>query len=310
LIPQNPRRRGWLIASSIVATTAIAMLLLRAGNPAIEIRNPHIEGVLREQLFLSGKQRIRVSDLNEIHSVSVTGASITGPVDVSYLPNLEFIDLSNNLLDTIPEFGTDTNLTTLLLASNRIRSLDGINSLKTLRDLDLERNQIQDLLGIQSLTSLISLNLSLNEIHGTMNLAGLRDLEWLELAHTGINGVTFTETLVNLEYLDIRYNQVTDLSPLKEHKRLRVLRASDNQVDDLSPVVSMPALAAAYLQNNSVEDLGPLLASLPRSVPLALYLSGNPLSTTAVLDQIPALQKIGITVVALSEGADDKMPSP
>ncbi len=88
----------------------------------------------------------------------------------------------------------------------------------------------------------------------------------------------------------------------------------DNQISDLTPLQGLTSLTKLYLPENCISDLFPLLGL---SVLVYLDLDYNPLSATAIKDQIPQLRDNGVGVAfytysdensAASEGEGEGEP--
>ncbi|MCC7263361.1 MAG: leucine-rich repeat domain-containing protein [Candidatus Latescibacteria bacterium] len=121
----------------------------------------------------------------------------------------------------------------------------------------------------------------------------LHDLSLLWLADNEVQDLHPLENLPQLTMLDLANNHVEDLSPLSGLSQLTYLNLEINAVTDLGPLSGLDQLQILALDYNTVQDLAPLLG-LPALVELNLM--GNPLSATALSQQIPALQARGVTV--------------
>jgi len=157
--------------------------------------------------------------------------------------------------------------------------------LVNLKKLNLEKNQISDLSPLAGLTQLVNLQLRYNQIGDLTPLAGLTNLENLDISYNRISDLTPLQGLNHLQILDFRNNRVSDLSPLANLTRLRSICFDYNQVSDLSPIVRL-------------YDAGGL-----REKKSVIYLAENPLTNEAFQEDIPYLQKHGVSVSGLKHGA-------
>ncbi|WP_058605260.1 NEL-type E3 ubiquitin ligase domain-containing protein [Pseudomonas parafulva] len=133
-------------------------------------------------------------------------------------PNVRTLDLSHNMLTSVPE---------------------GIQTLTQLTELHLTRNQIviddAGLARLSALTKLRVLDLSHNPIGQLPPLGRLLDLQRLHLRDTGLEALP-VELYMHpaLEDIDLRDNRIADMSPIlaHSHRRLAGLSLHDNPVPE------------------------------------------------------------------------------
>ncbi|MBF8638694.1 hypothetical protein IRZ48_18535 [Pseudomonas fulva] len=133
-------------------------------------------------------------------------------------PNVRTLDLSHNLLSSVPE---------------------GVQALTQLTELRLTRNQIviddAGLARLSALTRLRTLDLSHNPIGQLPPLGRLLDLQRLHLRDTGLAELP-VEVYMHpaLEEIDLRDNRIADMSPTlaHSHRRLAGLSLHDNPVPE------------------------------------------------------------------------------
>ncbi len=83
------------------------------------------------------------------------------------LPQLNTIDLSGNMIESLYQFEITPSRTVLLslnLADNRITDISSLSGLTVIEDLDLSGNRIENIASLQKLTTLKRLNLSGNPV--------------------------------------------------------------------------------------------------------------------------------------------------
>ena len=195
---------------------------------------------------------ITSKDLERITGLSVTGhSSLTQlkEVDLDDLPNLTYLDLSDNGLTSLPIGLSDELLTPSSDRLNNVldanKDLDG-NSIKDhidfrhlLISLDLSGNNLASLPDnmFDNFTDLRYLNLSDNNLlslpaHVFDNLTELRDLN---LRNTGLSSLPdfVFDKLVNLNYLDLEANNLSRL-PAGVFDKLTKLTVLDLGYNNLS----------------------------------------------------------------------------
>ncbi|MGN0159532.1 MAG: leucine-rich repeat domain-containing protein, partial [Brotaphodocola sp.] len=117
--------------------------------------------------------------------------------------------------------------------SEKIRSLEGLQSAVNLRQILLPGNAITDLSPLQGQENLDVLNLNRNQIS---NLSPLSNISWINV-------------------LKLEENQISDLSPLKDVS-ICELYLDNNQITDLSPIIDNGSdLCRLSVNNNQLSSL-------------------------------------------------------
>ncbi|CAN0350566.1 unnamed protein product, partial [Scytosiphon promiscuus] len=107
--------------------------------------------------FTQGDTRLRL--LNYQNNL------ISKIANLANLPSLIFIDLYNNLIDTMDgTLATMTTLRVMMVGKNKIEKISNLGSLRKLDVLDLHSNSIKKMEGLDSLQDLRVLNLAGNDI--------------------------------------------------------------------------------------------------------------------------------------------------
>ncbi|XP_052397287.1 podocan-like [Carassius gibelio] len=207
-------------------------------------------------------------------------------VTFSHLNSLEYLDLSNNNLSSVP-LGLPRNLILLHLEKNSIQSISA-NALKPIRNLEyllLHNNHLRSdsihPTAFQGLKRLHTVHMYNNLLERVPR--GLpRRAKTLMLLHNLIGEIERNDlnTLYTLTELNLSYNRLTsarlhreafrklriletlDLSgnklqtlPLGLPKSLRVLKVKDNQMDEVpeGALMGMSSLRELYLTNNHLK---------------------------------------------------------
>jgi Leucine-rich repeat (LRR) protein len=153
------------------------------------------------------------AETGELHLV--VGGFDAFPLEVLTLPNLRLLDLSQNLLTTLPpEIGQLTQLEVLILRGNALRQLPPeVGQMRHLQRLDLERNQLQALPeALQYCEALRELRLSHNIFEAWPGEAIPPQLESLLLSRNMLRELPESiRHLQQLSYLDISDNRLQQL---------------------------------------------------------------------------------------------------
>ncbi|KAI4461767.1 leucine rich repeat containing protein [Holotrichia oblita] len=179
----------------------------------------------------------------------------------SYTP-LNYLDLSSNILDQLPEnIKMFEDLSVLNLQDNNLSHLPiGIGNLKKLTKLNLSRNKISKLPDeFYALVELQILNLSHNELIDVSEKIGdLIMLQQLDLSNNNLihlpPGLGY---LVRLTDVNLSHNQLTELpSDIVNLRGVTKLDVTHNNLKNLPPRMGeMRKLQTLHAQHNDIENL-------------------------------------------------------
>lgn len=146
--------------------------------------------------------------------------------------------------------------------------------------------------------------MAVTEIDGNFsNISSLSGLEYcpelsgLTLSHNNISDLTPFTNLRKLYDVQLNVNNITDIGPLANSINLARLQLRNNHISNLSALAQHALIHMLVLSNNEVSDLSVLVNNLGFADTDTLYITGNPLSETALNTQIPILQTRGVTVI-------------
>lgn len=226
------------------------------------------------------------------------------------------------------------SLEVLVLRSNLIASLDGVEPLTCLKKLELYDNQVENFEArhLQGLTQLTVLDLSFNAIRSMAAVACCPLLQELYLAQNKLKVVEGLHSLSELQILDLGANRIRSLAGcgLETCVALRSLWLGKNKIEALADagIGALQNLEKLDVQNNrlvcvlsgevplSVRELylacnglasleGGLLDLCAAGKLHTLDLSSNPLrSLEGVGGFGPCLEELWLTSVQLQEPAD------
>ena len=284
-------------ASPLAALTNLKELYL-GYNEIVDVSSLSVLNNL-EVLEMQYNDIVDVDALGALTNLKRLSLDFNQVVDVSPLSTLSNLEvlwlIGNQVVDASP-LSALSNLELLWLMGNRVADVSPLSDLSNLVGLFLSGNPISDVGPLSGLTNLHALGLQKTGIVDLSPFAGLTNLGWLSLADNQISDAGPLSGLSNLYSLGLSENRIVDLGPLAALTELIWLHVENNQVADVGPLAGLTELDELLLSDNDIEEIGPLVANpgLGRGDTLNLY--GNPLSDTAVNEQIPALQKRGVEV--------------
>lgn len=147
-------------------------------------------------------------------------------IDMTYLPNVHSLDLSDNQITTIQNLENLPNLRVLDLGYNLLTQIENLELLP-LTDLFLMCNDIEKIDSLRIL-SLKNLDLACNSITKIENLACV-NLEELYLGNNRIRTVENIGHLSQLHTLSLQCNQIQTVDCKRLPKSLRYLLLDGNQ---------------------------------------------------------------------------------
>ncbi|XP_070570741.1 p53-induced death domain-containing protein 1-like [Ptychodera flava] len=192
----------------------------------------------------------------------------TFPSCICSLKHLQNLDMSENYLLTLPEeFCRLENLRTLNLADNRLTEIPAaVTTLRNLMELDMSENSLRAIhpgIGkLQNLTTLVLDNNSIQELPEEMFT--LRLLSSLHLEANELKSIhPMIAKLSNLSYLDCSANRLECLPDMGALKNLTRLILDENEISVLpQSVTGLWSLKQLSLRKNKLDDLPPEIGQL------------------------------------------------
>ena len=271
---------------------------------------------------------LKKEDLAKLTELEYTGFKLAENERITDLTGLEFcsqlirLNLEGNQIDDIGALADLTNLVHLSVIYNQISDLSPLSNLSQLTRLELDANEIFDITPLWSLGNLDWLSLSENKkIYDLSHLESLSKLTKLELGNnqisqirplvrnTGISGeikltsnqLSNTALTVDIPALMergiiVEYDQApADIIKMSNSNFEASLRKGLNIPTETITASNTSAVTNLNLSNTGVVDLDvKVLKALTKLK--SINLTNNPLSSNAILVQIPELESAGITV--------------
>lgn len=203
------------------------------------------------------------SILPVLNSLDLRGNKFTefiNPSYLSYLPVLEYLDISENILKYV-YISNMSKLLDLKLSNNNI-SIIKLQNLPNMKGIILSNNQLTSLV-LENLSSLSYLSVSQNNL-------------------TTLSIGTLINTY-NIQTLDLTSNYLTDISVLSGLKNLRSIFASNNRIYSFNFdlfLQSLPNLYDINLANNNLD--GYFVFYSPNITVVNLDISNNKISTLLI----------------------------
>lgn len=203
------------------------------------------------------KKSERLANWKATRVIALRSASLTAlPSEIAEVPSPRVLDASDNKLAVLPAM--PSSLVRLVLANNRLGSLEGMQQLHSLKVLILDGNRITQLpKWIGELTKLETLSLSDNLLTSLPpSLGRLGRLKQLLVSQNRLT--TLPPDLWECEFLeeiDAHHNAIESIPPeLGRLQRLRLLQLDSNALTSLPPAVlrDCSALTTLSLHGNPI----------------------------------------------------------
>ncbi|KAF4549048.1 Adenylate cyclase-like protein [Elsinoe fawcettii] len=177
--------------------------------------------------------------------------------DLDRLQGLISLKLSNNKLDSLPEYlGHYQALRSLNLASNSLSEFpDFLGELSTLVDLDVSFNNISSLPSVGKLTNLERLFATNNKLSGSFpdNFKDLVNLNSLDVRFNAIDSIDVMSQLPKLEHLMVGHNSISAFEGT--FSRLKLLFIDHNPVTRFGLASPVPSLSVLNIASAKLAQL-------------------------------------------------------
>ncbi|EAE7933951.1 LPXTG cell wall anchor domain-containing protein [Listeria monocytogenes] len=151
------------------------------------------------------------------------------------------------------------SITKLVVAGEKVASIQGIEYLTNLEYLNLNGNQITDISPLSNLVKLTNLYIGTNKITDISALQNLTNLRELYLNEDNISDISPLANLTKMYSLNLGANHnLSDLSPLSNMTGLNYLTVTESKVKDVTPIANLTNLYSLSLNYNQIEDISPL----------------------------------------------------
>lgn len=235
---------------------------------------------------------------------------------ITYLPNIVYLDISNNQITDINEISKLQHLKTLYCQQNAIDSIGKLGKISTLEYLDISNNQLSNLSELSNFENLKTLNLSYNYIDITtlpenlriedLNLSAcnildysrlgvLKQLKTLRVAAMTNRNISTIPYLSSLEMIDLSSNSIQNIDAplfykLSMFKGLKSIDLSNNSINNLLLLTEDFEDVNSYSSYQSEKNYEPLFHELEK-----LNLSQNGIYNTYYLKRYTSLVDLDLS---------------
>ncbi|WP_296619826.1 leucine-rich repeat domain-containing protein [Marivirga sp.] len=223
---------------------------------------------------------VEISQLNKIVSMDSLNLSgnyfIVSLAPLSFLVDLEYINLSHTKIEDIAPLSSLTELKHLNISHTAIEDLsflryaenmqhldisftpvqkiDPLVNLKAVKELHLNGADIRDFEILSNFKELRILDLSETFFNQPEVFSEMKKLENLNMAKSNLSKLTDKMSPETLKKLDISFAFISDLSPLNNYQSLQSLNINNTQVESLEPLESLNSLEKIYADNTFVSE--------------------------------------------------------
>ncbi|KAG2178166.1 hypothetical protein INT43_003419, partial [Umbelopsis isabellina] len=265
---------------------------LRDCVPALEILNISHNAITHIERLPTKLQQLKA------HHNRLTNCS-----GFSALQELSYINVSDNLLESLGELKTLRCLREMHAENNIISTWDGIRQLKMLTKLNLSCNRLRTMdFSKSSLSSLEFLNLAFNRIE---RLEGLKLLHMIKkdelvnffsLDHNEIKWINIYQPTRRLELLRLSFNRLRVLDA-SSFPSVKTLYLDDNQLMSVKNLSAMASLESFSMRDQGGHKVNFEVKDLKRV--RKLFLSGNPLPNLSEFHHFEHLEYLELCSVQL-----------
>lgn len=200
----------------------------------------------------------RICKMKKLKYISLYANKIEDIRFLADCPDLEELDLTDNLISEASQFGVLKSLKKLTLWGNRLVNLKGISDASNLEYLVLAYNQLENIEGLRGLGKLNALELSNNRIRNLEPVGDLPNLESFSAGYNPFVNLAPLGRLKKLKHLGFVANNDVDLQTMPEIPSAKRLVLRYSNLKRIDPLVRLPNLEWLALEDNPVEDLSPL----------------------------------------------------
>ncbi|CAB4412742.1 unnamed protein product [Rhizophagus irregularis] len=232
-------------------------------------------------------------------TLQVRGNRLTSLTSFAHLPNLEYLDISQNRIETLTDLHRLEHLREVFADDNLIACCYNVLRVPGLVKLSLRKNKLKSV-DFEScdLRRLELLDLSENKIELIENVERLIALKALNLDHNLLRSFSVTTNMPQLTCLRVCYNKLSELD-VSSFPSLRLLWVDENRLKEIKRFETL-----AFLETFSARDQkgGQMYLSLKHLRDFKhIYLSGNPIKTLEPIIDFYKLEYLELAAAQIKE---------
>ncbi len=236
------------------------------------------------------------TDVDTILYLELPQAGLVSLSGAEHFTSLVGANLWDNQIVDLSPLADLTHIAGLSLGYNLITDLTPLTGMQELRQLHIFANPLTNIGPLASVPSLQQLFLWGCPVTDFSPLYGLEILRDVHFATMNLTDISFMSHLTHLRICKLNSNNITSIAPLAGLVEMEGLDLMMNQISDVGPLSTLVNLSSLNLTYNSISDIQGLVDNTGLGTGDVVYLGENPLSTTALTVQIPALEARGVTV--------------
>lgn len=193
---------------------------------------------------------------------------------VAKLPNLVYLDITNNNIDDLSALSVLQNVKYLSVASNPLTSLSGVENMKNLEVLHAPDCLLTDVKALNGFSKLETLYLSNNRLIDLSALSAATEVTYLDASDNDLTDASGVSGMTKLETLNLSKNKLTAAPDLSKLTKVTTVNLSENELTDAS------GLANFNPTDYEIEE--PAEGEEAKKPTVTLNLSGNKLAELAL----------------------------
>ena len=242
-------------------------------------------------------------ELDQIRSLEIASDSDVDLTDLSGLPALESVDLSQARVSDYSPLLLCASLRRLRVGDADYKS--NIDALETLEesvadtDIDVDANYWRAKPArFRDPVIEAAVREKLEMPNENLTMADTRHVDALTLEDVTFTALSDLENLVRLRELTLKNCGITSISPILKLTDLQYLNLENNEISSLGGIEALNKLQVLSVSHNQITDLAPL-ANL--SYLFALSASGCPIEDVSVVSKIERLSNLSLAECGLQD---------
>lgn len=195
-----------------------------------------------------------LSFLVDLEYVDLSLTQIEDIAPLSSLTELRYLNISHTTIEDLSFLRYAENMEFLDISFTPVQNIDELENLKALKELHLNGADIRDFEVLKNYTQLKKLDLSETFFNAPEVLSELAKLEELNMSKSNLSQLTDNLSPKTLRNLDVSFAFISDLSPLEKYQNLQILNINNTQVESLNPLNKLKSLEKIYADNTFISE--------------------------------------------------------